>query len=455
VQAATFNVNSSNDQVDANIGDGTCTTSSGCTLRAAIQEANALAASGPHRVNLPAGTYTLSIAGPGEDKAATGDLDIIKANITIAGDGMDLTFIDANHIDRVFDITPEAIITIRAVTIRGGAIKLGNQHGGGIRNAGVLTLDSVHVTANDSGYTSGFSTSGGGISNTGNLTLLNKSAVTENKAENSYGGIQNNGTLKLTDSTIRNNETHGDVGGIGHAAGSNATLENCAITGNTAERGGGIQAIGPMTLTNCTISGNVAHKGDGGAIWAAPALLRLINTTVTGNTSGVRSGFSPSGIYLNGGTAYLRNTIVNEGGVGCGKQNSSLSFTSEGYNIDRETSCGLPNPGAPDYKEDKSSVDPLLDATLDTTTFTHALLPGSPAIDAVPVYNAPATDQRGVRRPQFACSSPPCFYAARSVLADIGAYELVPDPNKITLPIRTLRPRSINIFTGKAAVLVS
>ena len=204
-----------------------------------------------------------------------------------------------------------------------------------------------------------------------------------------------------------------------------------------------------MTLTNCTISGNIANKGDGGAIYSASQLLRLINCTVTGNTSGVISG-NPSGIYLVSGTAYLRNTIVNEGGAGCGKQRPMLSLTSEGYNFDRGTSCGLNSAG------DQYNVDPLLGplSANGGSTLTHALLSGSPAIDATPVYRAPTTDQRGIRRPQFVCPVQPCLYAARSVLADIGAYEFIPDPNIITLPIKTLRPRSINIFTDKLVLLV-
>src|SRR3990172_8808874 len=72
--AAEFTVNSTADAVDASLGDGTCDDGSGnCTLRAAIQEANAL--SGPDTIDLPAGTYTLTIPGTGEDAAATGDLD--------------------------------------------------------------------------------------------------------------------------------------------------------------------------------------------------------------------------------------------------------------------------------------------------------------------------------------------------------------------------------------------
>jgi CSLREA domain-containing protein len=88
--ASTFTVNSTADVVDANPGNGLCDTGNlvgsdpECTLRAAVQEANALA--GTDTINLPAGTYTLTIGGTGEDVAATGDLDI-TADVTITGAG--------------------------------------------------------------------------------------------------------------------------------------------------------------------------------------------------------------------------------------------------------------------------------------------------------------------------------------------------------------------------------
>ncbi len=85
VPHATFTVNSPLDMVDVNPGDGVCDAFRGqrvCTLRAAIQESNALP--GPDTVILPAGVYTLTIAGAGEDAAATGDLDITE-NLTLNG----------------------------------------------------------------------------------------------------------------------------------------------------------------------------------------------------------------------------------------------------------------------------------------------------------------------------------------------------------------------------------
>lgn len=105
---------------------------------------------------------------------------------------------------------------------------------------------------------------------------------------------------------------------------------------------------------------------------------------------------------------------------------------------------------------DQQNVNPLLKPLANNGGFTqtHALedKPPSPAINAAPVYSAPAVDQRGVKRPKFACS-PPCHYMWRSLLADIGAYEYDFDPGQ-TLAIETVRPRSINISTEKLVLLV-
>ena len=117
--AATFTVNSTADFVDANPGNGVCETAPGngvCTLRAAIQEANALA--GADTIILPAGTYTLGIPGPDEDAAATGDLDI-TGDLAITGAGAATTIVDGGGLDRVFEIHG-ATVQISGVTIRNG-----------------------------------------------------------------------------------------------------------------------------------------------------------------------------------------------------------------------------------------------------------------------------------------------------------------------------------------------
>jgi CSLREA domain-containing protein len=96
---APFAVDSTVDEIDAAPGDGNCisTPSGQCTLRAAIMEANALA--GDDTINLPAGIYTLTLAGVNEDAGLTGDLDI-TSTVTIEGAGAESTVIDANALDR-------------------------------------------------------------------------------------------------------------------------------------------------------------------------------------------------------------------------------------------------------------------------------------------------------------------------------------------------------------------
>jgi len=96
-RAATFTAASTTDAVDINPGDGVCATAGAvCTLRAAIQETNALG--GTNTIILPSGTYTLSIAGTDENASASGDLDIVMGsdidNLTITGAGAATTIID-------------------------------------------------------------------------------------------------------------------------------------------------------------------------------------------------------------------------------------------------------------------------------------------------------------------------------------------------------------------------
>src|SRR5437879_4475839 len=83
--ATTFTVDTTTDAVDVNPGDGKCATAAGqCSLRAAIQEANALP--GSDSITLPSGTYTMTIGGQDENASATGSFDI-KGDLEIHGDG--------------------------------------------------------------------------------------------------------------------------------------------------------------------------------------------------------------------------------------------------------------------------------------------------------------------------------------------------------------------------------
>jgi hypothetical protein len=181
--------------VDSASGDGVCETAPGnglCTLRAAIQETNALA--GADVIILPPGTYRLTIQGQGENSAASGDLDITD-NVVIAGAGVLNTFIDGGQLDRVFDVDPastgislemsDVFITRGVADVGGGAIRVNTKgkltlarsrillnaaiDGGGVFVAldGVAKLVDAEVTSNAAART------GGGIYNNGNLEILN------------------------------------------------------------------------------------------------------------------------------------------------------------------------------------------------------------------------------------------------------------------------------------------
>jgi len=208
----TITVNSTVDAVDVIPGNGTCATAGAvCTLRAAIQEANALAIS-VTQITVPAGTYTLTIAGNGEDSSATGDLDI-TTNLRIVGAAAAKTTVAQSTNDRVFDILAGNVVFMAGLTIKDGALSTG-LNGGGIRNAGNLTL---------------------------------------------------------VDSAVRDNTSTGGGAGISSIDGSLA-VSNSIVHGNTASAasaGGGIAHVGlntTLTLTNVTISDNAASVFGGGAL---------------------------------------------------------------------------------------------------------------------------------------------------------------------------------------------
>ncbi|MFN8459395.1 MAG: choice-of-anchor Q domain-containing protein, partial [Anaerolineae bacterium] len=178
------------------------------------------------------------------------------------------------------------------------------------------------------------------------------------------------------------------------------------LTGNYLGDGGGglYNGSGEAALTNCTISGNGVSAGDpAGGIYSA-GTLKLTNCTVVGN-SGQQSG----GLD---GQATLKNTIVanNTAHSGSGDCGSNATIISQGYNLDSDGSCHLTSPS------DLSNTDPKLGPLQNNggPTFTYALLPGSPAIDAIDpsICPPPDTDQRGEPRP-----------GKGSARCDIGAFE--------------------------------
>ena len=314
-------VNTTDDEISPN---------GNCTLREAIQAANthsvvdACTAGRADNtvIDLPAGTYTLTIPGAGEDDNASGDLDL-KANITLHGIGAGPSRISGNRMDRVLDVHLGAKVLLLNVEIIHGKTVDGPpagcdgsspcpaENGGGILNAGTLILTGTTIAGNAAGSGGSCSSAntdctgepggdGGGIFNLGTL-VLHESMVLDNLAGSggAYvsgtaasggfgGGIYNAGILTVSNSTVTGNSTGaggpelctapycpaapgGDGGGIynlgvaaliGSTIFSNTTAGGGAPGGRGGD-GGGIANQGKMTIMTSTLYDNRA--GDGGA----------------------------------------------------------------------------------------------------------------------------------------------------------------------------------------------
>lgn len=400
--ASTFAVNTTIDAWDANPGDGVCATAAGngvCSLRAAVMEADALG--GVNVINLPAGVYNLSIfTGAEEEDPQAGDLDL-GGTLSIVGAGASQTIVDSGQVgDRVFQVLSRADVALSGITIRNGVPVIGSvRDGGGIYVGGAkLALDRVVLTHNDAGA----------IYNTRSTLILTETTIISNTGGFGAGIYSTDfSTLKMTNSAVLEN-TSGGAGGALYNNDSTAALSGVTIAGNVGRYGGGgIFNNGTLTLVNTTISGNRvspfggAGGGSGGGIYNDSGRpLSLVNVTLVGNSSTDAGG----GIFnFDTGTVSLKNTIVANSPSG---GNCAGSITSAGNNLDSGASCGLKQAG------DRGNLAPLLGPLANNggPTPTHALLAGSPAINAGDNAGCPATDQRGVARPQ-------------EQICDIGAFE--------------------------------
>jgi CSLREA domain-containing protein len=192
-----FTVDDTTDLVDASPGDGLCASSAGtCTLRAAIQEGNATAGGGASITLQSGATYALSIAGAGDDAAATGDLDVVGP-ITLHGNG---ATVDARGLDRVVQVLPTGALTADHLTITGGTAP----YGGGVRIdlGGHATITSATISANQATGLTECDIQGGTITS---CTTETTGAAEFPPQEGGGAGLWNRGTLGLSQSTVSGN----------------------------------------------------------------------------------------------------------------------------------------------------------------------------------------------------------------------------------------------------------
>jgi CSLREA domain-containing protein len=380
---STLTVDSVVDAVDVNPGDGICATAANeCTLRAAIQEANAFP--GIDTIFIPSGSYTRTIGGIGGD-ASVGDLNIIDS-VTIAGEARNSTIIDANLLDRVFAVSDMAVLTLTKVTLTRG---LTPGIGGGIyiESGAKATIDDVAILNNEGG--------GGGIHARGQLTVTN-SLIAENSAPsgNSGGGILGyDADIKIVNTTIRDNTASSRGGGVFIQEPGFTELIDVTISGNeSASNGGGLTNLGGAGIDN--------H-----------GVITLTNSTVVNN----QSENSIGGLYnnpANHGAFTVRNTIIaNNSGGNCGGTLSTI--VSHGYNLDSGTTCNFLNVG------DISNTDPLLGPLQNNggETYSHEPASDRPVIDGGTNDDCPPLDQRGYSRPADGDGN-------GSKICDIGSVEV-------------------------------
>ena len=296
--------------------------------------------------------------------------------------------------------------------------------GGGLSNSGTLTLRDSTVSGNTAGL-------GGGLSNSGTLTLTN-STVSGNTASTLHGGgVVNFGYTLLTNSTVSGNSAHLEGGGV-YTAGT-FTLKNSTVSSNTAgNMGGGVfnsSYLKTLTVINSTISDNTAGYHGGGVLNGS--ILTLTNSTVSGNTAASFGGGVHNGVPFSPGIILTMNRSLISGNSAT-NGSEVFNYTSDTYysgtvNADNFNLFGHNgNAGVVGFSTGPTDLVPSegLGAILNTTlannggpTRTHALVRGSPAIDAVQTgCPPPRTDQRGVRRPVDGDRD-------GERLCDIGAFE--------------------------------
>jgi len=346
--------------VDSLPGNAVCATASGaCTLRAAIQESNAMM--GDNTIELPAGTYLLTL--PGSGGGAQGDLNITSA-VQILGAGASSTRIDGN----------------------GSVLNTGIFH----VQSGSLRLFDVTLQNGGSQGTS----AGGGIRADRGSVFLTRVVMTGNEAFSNGGAIaQFAGVLSIIDSTIDANAVTSRGGGLYAGSDTSVGITNSTFSNNESTLGGAIQSFGSLTMENSTVSGNSGSAGTGGIINVGT--MNLNNVTITQNTSDEESAGRAGGISSNGGVLHLRNTIIagNLNTEGC-----TLVGTMTGNLIGVNPQLGaLANNGGPTRTHSLGATSPARDA-------------GNPAAPGSSSTACRLTDQRGVSRPQ----GPRC---------DMGAFE--------------------------------
>ena len=418
------------------------------SLRAAIDSAG------------PGDTIVFSLTYPAVISLTSGSLTI-NTHLTIAGPGASSVTIDASDntvMERAFTVGSGMIVSISGVTVtggRGGGTSAGSfeNSGGGIFNAGTLTLSDA-VISNNSTRSQG--PGGGGIFNAGGATLTLINCIV---SRNTAGGANIQQSALVAG------------GGIRNASSALLTLTDTTVSNNWAQVGGGIWNNGTLNVTGSTFSENSAGVGisttvvlEGGAIYAGSGQ----STSSISNSTFFNNGAKTDGAAIaNGGTMDLTHSTFagnsTEGGTGAAVTALANTLTlkasilanapencsfvgglllSGGHNLSTDATCSLTGTG--DLTNAPAGLDPAGLQDNGGPTGTIGLLSTSAAIDHIPtpctdIDGDPiATDQRGVTRP-------------RGAGCDVGAFEVIGSEPTITSFTPATGPAGTSVtITGSA-----
>lgn len=467
------------------VGDPNC-----ATITAAV-----LAASSGDTINVTAGVYPESNI-------------ILDKSLTINGESALTTIVDGQQANRVFDVS-ESTVTLSGLSIINGLTASGNpevlnaENGGGIRNNGNLTINNCSIRSNQTGIGGdfiglpgepskskkstnlaigfgGLGGSGGGIYNTGTLTVTN-STISGNKTGKGGsgfsgggtggdgGGIYNNGLATVTNSTIASNQT-GDGGPLASPSPppdlsvDSPSPAFVAVGGNGGE-GGGIfnGSSGSFNLRNTTIAFNqTGVGGTGGPPPPVTGSTRKSHHAVPVLAPGDGLGGNGGGVYTGTtcATFTVKSSLIAGNSVGAGGVGpdffSDTSVGSQGFNLVGKTDGSSGWIASDQTGTIANPLDPLFNGGLQNNggpTDTIALQANSPAVDKGINSFALTFDQRGTGFPRT--FNDPGIGNGTGDGTDVGAFEvqLPPGPCNpdVTKPVMTC-PGSVTKYTDSGQV---